>query len=510
MLDDSEHSVYLERLKERIPHIISCRYVLAIMGCLGFVNVYAMRVNYSVALVAMTASHNTAYNYTNAECPAETYSSTTDQGEFDWDQNTRGQILSSFFYGYLITQIPGGWLGGIIGGKHLFGVGVLCTTIFTLLTPLAARAGVSYLISLRILEGVGEGVTFPAMHAMWAHWAPPIERSKLIAITYAGSQLGAVLSNPVSGWLCSTTFLGGWPSVFYVFGTLGLIWFVLWTILVHNTPAQHPRISPEELEYIEKSIGGKKGKAIIPPLLAMVKSPCLWVISISHFANNYGFYTMLTNLPAYMKNILGFDITKTGYLSAVPYLFNWLIIITGGLVADYLRFNRILSTTNTRKLFNTLGMTLPATFLVLTGYVGCNKPLAITCLIVAVACGGFSMSGFNVNHLDIAPKYAGVLMGFSNTIATIPGFVGPTIVGVLTENNETRKQWQIVFWICCGVYLLGFITYLIFGSGVEQEWAKDSYNDSKTTEPLLQESKDEGRLPYEVPYLANDSAIQKK
>ena len=45
------------------------------------------------------------------------------------------------------------------------------------------------------------------------------------------------------------------------------------------------------------------------------------------------------------------------------------------------------------------------------------------------------MSGCNVNHLDIAPPYAGVLMGITNCAATIPGFAGPAVVGVLTEDN---------------------------------------------------------------------------
>ncbi|XP_033121660.1 sialin-like [Anneissia japonica] len=496
----SSDSDYLVKLKGQIPGIISCRYLLAFLGCLGFVNVYAMRVNLSVALVAMTKTLNRTNNYTGAVCPAESYNSTKEEGDFDWDEQTQGLILSSFFYGYICTQIPGGWLGGIFGGKHLFGIGVLCTTVFTLLTPLAAQHGVGYLVALRVLEGLGEGVTFPAMHAMWSNWAPPFERSKLLTITYAGSQLGTVISNPLSGWLCSTDFLGGWPSVFYVFGTCGVIWFAAWTLLVHNYPEQHPRISPQEREFIEKSIGKVESKAVKLPILAMAKSLPLWVIAISHFANNYGFYTMLTNLPSYMKNILGFDITRSGYLSAVPYIANWLIIVSGGQIADYLRSHGYLSTTNTRKLFNSLGMMLPALFLVLTGYVGCNKPLAILCLTLAVGCGGFSMSGFNINHLDIAPKYAGVLMGFTNTIATIPGFVGPLIVGTLTENNDTRQQWQIVFWICFGIYALGLLTYLLFGSGVEQEWAKDSYTGTATNplhiEPLIQAEKAEETLPY--------------
>ena len=75
---------------------------------------------------------------------------------FPWDENEQNWILSSFFYGYIITQIPGGWLAGRFGGKWLFGLGILCTAVLTLLTPLAASAGIEYFFAVRVFEGIGE------------------------------------------------------------------------------------------------------------------------------------------------------------------------------------------------------------------------------------------------------------------------------------------------------------------------------------------------------------------
>ena len=65
-----------------------------------------------------------------------------------------------------------------------------------------------------------QGVTFPAMHAMWGVWAPPLERSRLSSLGYAGCHFGTFVAQPVSGILIASNFLGGWPSVFYVFGEL--------------------------------------------------------------------------------------------------------------------------------------------------------------------------------------------------------------------------------------------------------------------------------------------------
>ena len=81
-------------------------------------------------------------------------------GEFNWDGDRQGLVLGSFFYGYILTQVPGGYLGERYGGKWLYGVGVLCTSVFTLLTPIAARIHVYVFLAVRILEGIGEVSTF--------------------------------------------------------------------------------------------------------------------------------------------------------------------------------------------------------------------------------------------------------------------------------------------------------------------------------------------------------------
>merc|ERR1712223_957569 len=184
------------------------------MGFLGFANVYAMRVNLSVAIVYMA-----------------------EPGVFNWNEKEQGVILGMFFYGYVLTQLPGGRLAEIVGGKWLFGVGVLVTAVFTLITPLAANSNsIYFLYAVRVIEGLGEGVTFPAMLAMLARWSSPAERSRFTALSYAGSAFGTVISMPTCGYLCHDF---GWEYVFYVFGSLGILWFFAWSVLVYDGPDVH-------------------------------------------------------------------------------------------------------------------------------------------------------------------------------------------------------------------------------------------------------------------------------
>jgi MFS family permease len=109
-------------------------------------------------------------------------------GEFNWSESQQGFILGSFFWGYLLTQIPGGWLGHRFGGKWPFGLGLLVTGILAIATPCVARFGGYYaIVGVRVLQGLAGGITVPCMHSLLARWIPPEERGKLTAIVYAGN-----------------------------------------------------------------------------------------------------------------------------------------------------------------------------------------------------------------------------------------------------------------------------------------------------------------------------------
>ena len=94
-----------------------------------------------------------------------------------------------------------------------------------------------------LVQGLGEGVTFPAMNSLFSDWAPPLERSRLSTIAFSGAQLGTILSLPISGILCQSV---SWDSVFYISGVMGLIWFAIWMYYIANSPSTCRRISLEE------------------------------------------------------------------------------------------------------------------------------------------------------------------------------------------------------------------------------------------------------------------------
>ena len=122
----------------------------------------------------------------------------------------------------------------------------------------------------------------------------------------AGGPFGTVIAMPVSSYLCESR---GWQSVFYVFGSLGCIWFLVWAVLIYDGPELHPRISERERTFIKASL--RECEAEAPksiPWCSILTSTPVWAIAASHVTQNFGFYVLLTELPTYLKNVLGWDL----------------------------------------------------------------------------------------------------------------------------------------------------------------------------------------------------------
>jgi len=367
--------------------------------------------------------------------------------------------------------VPGGLAADRFGGKWLVGGSILLSSVVSLLTPAAARIHIGLLITLRILSGLGEGVMQPAMQALIARWSIPQYRSIVVCVIFLGLDAGIIVGTVLTGVLCDHGFAGGWPSAFYVFGTVGCVWFVVWIFLCYNSPYTHPRISTAELEYFEQHTGSGDLSSHHPtPWRKILTSVPVWALAVAFFANNWGFFTLAICLPLYMHDVLGFDMTRNGAFSAVPFIASLMIPIFA-ILADWLRSPGRLSTTVVRKAFCVAGFALRGSLLIVAGYIGCDRTLAVVILFGVVACGDLAVATVVVNQLDLAPLHAGKIMGLTNTVAILAAICAPLAMGALTYERSTREEWQEVFFLAAGIYAVGAIVYLVFGSGARQSWA---------------------------------------
>jgi len=230
--------------------LIPARIVFVLLGFSGFCLMYAYRVVLSVTIVAMVGQENSTQE--SYDCPVDnmTYGEYKD-GEFNWDTEQQATLLGAFFYGYVLTQIPGGILAERYGAKWMFGISILITALLSLLVPLAAQWSFLAFFLTRFGQGLAEGVVWPCMNTLISKWMPKMERSRGSTIIFTGSQIGTVVSLSLAGYLCDGSFMGGWPAVFYLLGIIGCFWFVLWSAFVYESPDRHPHISEEEYDYIK-------------------------------------------------------------------------------------------------------------------------------------------------------------------------------------------------------------------------------------------------------------------
>ena len=94
------------------------------------------------------------------------------------------------------------------------------------------------------------------------------------------------------------------------------------------------------------------------------------------------------------------------------------------------------------------------------------------CIVLLVGTANFSYSGYGVNQLDIAPRFAGVIWSINSFVGNISGVMSGLVTGYVTNNHPNQHYYRVVFMIAASVSMFGMAFYCIFGSGKEQEWNK--------------------------------------
>lgn len=341
--------------KSRIPvrSIILCLIVMATAID------YITRVNINIAIVTMVKL-NTSNGDSDAEvCPLSGYhvkhaqNSTSSSGtkdapdpvderqQFEWSPTTQGVVLGSFWYTYMLMQIPSGRMAETFGGKKIVTISLIGSGVINLLTPLIASS-TRILILSRMILGIVQGGIFPSCYAMIGKWFPLKERSLGFAFMEIGATIGSVIATTSAGYLSEHGFAGGWPSVFYASGLVSLLSFFAWFFLTESSPHKYEGITREELHYIQSgeeeteckdlssrvrsadiatvcdpsspvpAVSGEQESEAVTvtahsvrvPWVRIFTSPPVLAIITSKFCMGWSFFTLLTKLPAYLHDVL--------------------------------------------------------------------------------------------------------------------------------------------------------------------------------------------------------------
>ncbi|EFN80175.1 Sialin, partial [Harpegnathos saltator] len=197
-----------------------------------------------------------------------------------------------------------------------------------------------------------------------------------------------------------------WQSGFYLFGTTGILWTLLWLILYQETNSQDeiPLFVPKVTQ--NRNLRWTEFIAHWP----------LWALYIAHFAMNWTNYIIMQWLPTYLARNLSAD-KRSISLTALPYIVNSLIGIVAGHSADSLIQKRW-SVLSVRRLMTNIGLVGPGAFLLAFCAVD-NLLAAVIFVSISMGLCACNSAGHLSNHADIAPNHAGVTFAVSNTIVRI-------------------------------------------------------------------------------------------
>jgi ACS family glucarate transporter-like MFS transporter len=357
-------------------------------------------------------------------------------------------VFSAFTLSYSLFEVPSGWLGDRRGPRRVLTRIVVWWSAFTMLT--AAAQGFRSLVVIRFLFGAGEAGAFPNIARSFSRWFPRRERGRANGVMFLGSRVGGMLSAPIALLLIAQW---GWRTSFVIFGLIGIVWAIAWSLWYRDRPEDHPAMTREELTWIQQDTRAAEVDRQTP-WSAILRSRNLYAICAMYFAFGYGLYFYFTWLPTFLIKELGFSLLAGGFFAALPFVLAGVADLGGGWLTDFLT--------------RSYGLRVGRCYLGFAAFMTCATFVFASTMVVApigkavllafaLASADLALSACWAVPLDIAPDHAGVVTGFMNTLGNLGGLVGPLIVGIAVQQWQS---WTLPFYITAAVYAGGALAWL--------------------------------------------------
>lgn len=409
-----------------IGSIKGFRYVQVFLLFLALTHSFFTRANIGISVVAMT-------DYTPIDPEIEIY---------NWNFNEKQLILSSFNWGYVLTQLPGGYLTHKFGAKIILCISLLGTTVFQALVPLCISIGEwkAYCV-IRVFQGLFQGALFPTTIDLLSKWCPKEERSLLGAMAFSGIRFGMVLGVGASGFIAGSEM--GWPGISYICGAFGLITTILFSIFGANSPKHSKFITDEERKYIESSLEDKsnvKHQAI--PWREIFTSTPYWALLCIVCCQEFGAFIVLSEIPIYLDTIMNYDIENNAIFSSLPHLSGWLMAYVCLIIGYFIRKHNLLSLAGLRKTFSSLSVMTSVVVFIALGFLDEEfKTLAVVLIVINSAFYGTYDIAYDLNIIDLSPNFSSLLIAIMNTLSFMVDLIGPFIVALIISDQEVCSRW---------------------------------------------------------------------
>ncbi|MGD0209170.1 MAG: MFS transporter [Verrucomicrobiota bacterium] len=342
------------------------------------------------------------------------------------DDRMKGEAAGIFFFGYLLLQIPGGYLASYWSARKIISLCLIGWGIC------AIGCGLAHTFRqfewMRFLLGVAESGVFPATLVLLANWFPRAERARANAYWQLCQPLAVAGSAPITGWLLGQY---GWQAMLILEGILPFIWLPIWWFCIRDHPSEASWISPEEKNFLETTLQ-KESAELEPPQkiswLERFRHPSILVMIALYFLHNCAAYGCMTFFTDGLKG-KGFSAVQYGFLFAVPYAVTAVIMILNSWHSDK---------THERRGHVAAVYFMSGASLILSVLFRQHFWISYALMCLAIPGPFAAMAPFWAIPSETLPRAAmGIVMGLVNAFGNLGGYAGNYLVGWLKNEYQT-------------------------------------------------------------------------
>ena len=348
--------------------------------------------------------------------------------------SSTGILLSSFFAGYAIMQLPGGWLADRLGARKVLITSVIMWSIFTGLTG-AAWSMVSMII-IRFLFGIGEGGFQPASSKIISQAFPQENRARAMSIMLSSGGIVALIVPVLSVTMLTTI---GWRTTFVIIGIIGAVIAALYWYFI-KLPNDHENLNTQNSQGTQKGL-----------FKMLFKTPLMLNLFIAYFtlyAVNWG---LATWLPTYLVNVRGLNLVSLGWLQTIPGVAQLLGMYLSGYLIDKLSKGHEKIAGAFACVCISILLYLMFTASSVTTFIVYQTVIMLIISFVVILLPAIVLK-------NLPSSVAGSGMGLVNTGGQLAGFVTPLAIGFIVDafnGSFNAAFWMlIVFAFICAVALL--------------------------------------------------------
>ena len=387
--------------------------------------------------------------------------------ELGLSKKQMGLALTVFGIAYGLFEIPGGWLADRFGPRRTLTGGVCWWSFFTVASGWAR--GLASLVGYRFLFGLGQACCFPNLTRAFSNWFHGEDRTRVQSLTWLAARWGGAFTPLLVVFALD---LMTWRQSFYLFGSVGFLWALLFWRWFHDQPDEQRRSAepvgagpcarpgqPQGRVPRREEIAFGVPVAPTVPWKRFLSNRSVWLLCLQYACLSYGFWFYLTWLPTYIREQFGLEQADryVAALLAAPPLFLAGIgcVLAGWLTPRLVR--RFGDARRVRRGLGVLGHAVACTMLLVS--IRLENPV-LSMVAMGFSCFGndIAMPGSWAGCMDMGGRFSGTLSGTMNMWGCIGGLLAPWTIPYILE--ATGGRWRVVILVIAGWYAVGALCWL--------------------------------------------------